>query len=174
MSLLRSNSSRRAVQQPQVVSSDMYFNMMPQTHPGMTPTADKLKVQQTVIANMRKDCSDLFSSNPAVRSHQHNTEIYHTSQLYGTSISVEELAENMKQYDLCLAISATSPTSRSSTLGMLDTSHLTSENLKKGFVKIKTGETGTMVVSFKKGTGNPNAQDGANFHYISSVDYHVA
>lgn len=165
MSLLSSKSAARAIQQPQVVTSDMYFNMMPQTHPGVTPTADKLKVQQVVIANMRKECIDLFSSNPAVRSHQHSTEIYHTSQLYGKSISVEELSENMKQYDLCLAISATSPTSRSSTLGMLDTSHLTAANLKRGFVKIKTGETGTMVVSFQ--------QDG-EVHYISSVDYHVA
>ena len=168
MSLLAS-SKRRVTQTPQVVSSETYFNVTPQTHPSVTPTADKLKVQQEVIGNMRKQCSDLFSSNPAVRSHQLSTEIYHTSQLYGESISLEELADNMKAHDLCLAISATSPDSRSSALAMMDTSHLTKENLDLGYVKLQKGEGGTMVVSFSKGTTAATN----NLHYISSIDFHV-
>lgn len=168
MSLL-SSSRKRGVQAPQVVSSETYFNVTPQTHPGTTPTADKLKVQQEIISNMRKECSDLFSANPAVRSHQHSTEIYHTSQLYGQSISLEELSDEMKAHNLCLSVSVTHPDSSSSYLSMLDTSHLTAEHMKKGYVKLPTGDKGVMVVSYT--TGNTAAT--RKLHYISSIDYHV-
>jgi len=168
MSLLAS-SKRRATQKPQVVSSETYFNLTPQAHPAVTPTADKLKVTQEVIGNMRRECNDLFSSNPAVRSHQHSTEIYHTSQLYGESISMEELSDQMKAYDLCVAVSVTSPDSRSSSLAMLDTSHLNRDNLNQGYVKLEKGNGGTMVVSFTKGS-KPLTRD---LHYVSSIDYHV-
>ena len=168
MSLL-SSSRKRASQNQQVVSSETYFNVTPQTPPGATPTADKLKVQQEIIGNMRKECSDLFSANPAVRSHQLSTEIYHTSQLYGQRISLEELNDNMKAHDLCLAVSVTHPDSNSSYLSMLDPSHLTAEHLKRGYVKLQTGDKGVMVVSYSAG----NTASTRKFHYISSIDYHV-
>ena len=99
MSLLRSKPASAALP-PQVVTSDLYFNIQPQTHPGATPTADKLRTQTHVISAMTQQCSDLFSANPGVRSFQNGGEVFHTSQLYGESVSVEELAHNMQEHCL--------------------------------------------------------------------------
>lgn len=165
MSLLRRQSAPAAAQPPQVVSSDSYFIIKPQQHPGTTPSAALLHTQTQVLSNMQKQCADLFSLNPAVQSYQHNSEIFHTSQLYGDSVSVEELAHNMEQHSLCLAVNHTMPSAGSSTLGMLDHTHLTEAACRAGFVSIPTGNKGSMNVAFKQGS------DG--LHYIRSVDFHV-
>lgn len=165
MSLLRRKSAAVAKQPPQVVKSDLYFNIQPQSHPGVTPTADKLRSQTHVMSSMVSQCSDLFSVNPGVRSFQNGGEIYHTSQLYGESVSVEELAHNLEEYGLCLAVSATMPSQKLTTLGMLDKSHFSQENIHQGFVRIETGTRGAMVVSFKQGD--------KGLHYIHSIDFHV-
>lgn len=62
MSLLR-KSARPAAAAPQVVTAnDMYFNIQPQTHPGVVaPTAEKLRLQQHVMGSMQAQCADLFS-----------------------------------------------------------------------------------------------------------------
>lgn len=165
MSMLRRKPAAvAAAPSPQVVSSDLYFNIQPQTHPAVAPTADKLRAQTQVIANMQTQCADLFTANPGVRSFQNGSEIFHTSQLYGTSVSVEELAHNMNEYGLCLAVSATMPSKNSNILGMLDASKLTAENCSAGHVRISTGTKGAMVVSFRENNG---------LHYIHSVDFHV-
>ena len=167
MSLLRKSARPAAAPAPQVVTAkDMYFNIQPQSHPGVVaPTAEKLRVQQHVMGSMQRQCADLFSANPACRSFQHGSEIFHTSQMYGESVSVEELAHNLKEHDLCLAISATAPSAGSSALSMLDASHLTPENCLAGQVAVETGSKGSMVVSFQKGA--------KGLHYIKSVDFHV-
>lgn len=165
MSLIRRKPAVAKQQGPQVVSSDLYFNIQPQTHPAVTPTADKLRAQTHVMTAMQTECADLFSANPGVRSFQNGSEIFHTSQLYGQSISVEELSHNLNEYGLCLAVSATMPSKSTSTLGMLDSSHMTPEMCKQGFARIKTGATGEMVVSYKQGE--------KGLHFIHSVDFHV-
>lgn len=165
MSLIRRQAATPKQQGPQVVSSDLYFNIQPQTHPGVTPTADKLRAQTQVMSSMQSQCSDLFTANPGVRSFQNGSEIFHTSQLYGESVSVEELSHNLHEYNLCLAVSATSPSKSTSTLAMLDCSHMTPEVLQQGYVKVKTGTKGEMTVSFKPGS--------KGLHYIHSVDFHV-
>lgn len=165
MSLIRRQPAVAKQQGPQVVSSDLYFNIQPQTHPGITPTADKLRAQTHVMSSMQSQCADLFSANPGVRSFQHGSEIFHTSQLYGQSVSVEELSHNLQTYGLCLAVSATSPSKSTSALAMLDSSHMTPEMLQQGFAKVATGTKGEMVVSFRQ------AENG--LHYIHSVDFHV-
>lgn len=78
MSLLR--KSARPAAAPQVVTAkDMYFNIQPQTHPGVVaPTAQTLRLQQHVMGSMQAQCADLFSANPACQSFQHGTSIYHT------------------------------------------------------------------------------------------------
>ena len=166
MSMLRRKtaSAVSAAPSPQVVSTDLYFNIQPQRHPAVLPTADKLRAQTQVIGAMQKECADLFSGNPGVQSMQNGKQIYHTSQLYGNSVSVEELTHNMNEYGLCLAVSATMPSKNTNALGMLDTSNLTPENLQKGYARIQIGTKGAMVVSFKQANG---------LHYIQSVDYHV-
>jgi len=161
MSLL----SRKAGQQkPQVVASGSFFNITPQTHPGVVSTSENLRAQQNVIGNMQRDCADLFSSNAAVKSNQNNQDIFHTSGLYGKSISVEELKDTLEQFNLSCSVSFSSPTANCTTLSMLDASHLTPENLKAGFVSLAAGDQGHMVVSFKKAGKN---------HYIKSVDFHL-
>jgi len=147
------------------VSSDSYFNIQPQQHPATTPSAALLRTQTQVMSNMQKQCADLFSVNPGVQSYQHQTEIYHTSQLYGDSVSVEELAHNLEQHNLCLAVSHTMPSASTSTLGMLDHTHLTAEACKTGYATVATGSKGNMVVSLKPGANG--------LHYIRSVDFHV-
>lgn len=164
MSMLRKKPAA-AAPSPQVVSSDLYFNIQPQTHPAVAPTADKLRAQTQVMSNMQTQCADLFTANPGVRSFQNGGEIYHTSQLYGTSVSVEELSHNLSEYGLCLAVSATMPSKNTNILGMLDASHLSEASCKQGFARIETGTKGAMVVSFRKGANN--------LHYINSVDFHV-
>lgn len=86
--------------------------------------------------------------------------------MYGESVSVEELAHNLKQHDLCLAVSANMPSAGGGTsaLSMLDATHLTPENCRAGHVAVQTGTQGSMVVSF---------QPKGNLHYIKSVDFHV-
>ena len=161
MSLL----SRKVQQQgPQVVKSGSFFHITPQTHPGVVSTSESLRVQQTVIGNMQRECADLFSSNSAVKSNQNDQDIYHTSGLYGKSISVEELRDTMQEFDLSCAVSFSSPSANCTTLSMLDAKHLTKENLRAGYVSLPAGERGNMVVSFKKHKGK---------HYIQSVDFHV-
>ena len=164
MSMLRRKPAAAAAPSPQVVSTDLYFNIQPQRHPAVAPTADKLRAQTQVIGAMQKECADLFSGNPGVQSYQNGQQIYHTSQLYGDSVSVEELSHNMDEYGLCLAVSATMPSRNTNTRGMLDSSHFTKENLQKGHVRVQTGTRGAMVVSFKEKNG---------LHYIHSVDFHV-
>lgn len=164
MSLLSRNSSSGAAKQPaQVVQqSDLFFSVSPQVHPSMTPTADKLKMQHNVIGKMTNTC-ELFAANPGVRSVQPNgSECYHTSQLYGDSISCQELAHNLKEYDLCLALSASSPSQQSTVLGMVDTSHLTEANYNAGSFTVKTGTRGSMRVNLEKS---------GNLHFIRSIDY---
>jgi len=153
-----------AAPSPQVVTSDLYFNIKPETHPAVAPTADKLRSQTQVMASMNAQCADLFTANPGVRSFQNGGEVFHTSQLYGESVSVEELSHNMNEHGLCLAVSATVPSKNTSTLGMLDASHLSMANCKQGFARIETGTKGAMVVSFKQNNG---------LHYIHSIDFHV-
>lgn len=164
MSLLSRKQSR---QQPQVVSSDMVFNFTPQTHPGVVSTNEELKVQQRIMSNMQRECSEIFTSNRAVKSEHEGVETYHTSGLYGTgqnSISAEELRDNMSAFNLCCSVSFSSPKVNTTTLAMLDASHLTDDILKTGSVELQAGTRGTMVVSFiKKGRE----------HYIRSVDYKV-
>ena len=169
MSLLRRSARKAgasAVAKPplQVVSSDLFFNIQPQTHPGVTPTADKLRMANTVMTNMNKECADLFSINPGVRSFQGGSTVYHTSQLYGESVSCEELRHNLSTHGLCLAISASVP-NKTTTLAMLDASHLTPEACQAGYVKLPTGTSGSMVVSFRPSKNG--------LHYVHSVDYHV-
>ena len=164
MSLL---SRKQAAQQPQVVASDMFFNFTPQTHPGVVSTNEELKVQQRVMNNMQKACSELFTSNRAVKSEMDGVETYHTSGLYGTgsnSISMQELRDNMEQFNLSCSVSFSSPSSNMTTLAMLDASSLSDKILDGGSVKLAAGVRGHMLVSFmKKG----------NEHYIQSVDYEV-
>lgn len=201
MSLLRRSARGAAAgaapQTPplQVVSSELFFNIQPQTHPGVTPTAAKLRTATTVMTNMNKQCADLFSINPGVRyviasfsspyeltfclplpdtdthahpdtyrSFQNGGTVFHTSQLYGESVSCEELSHNLSTHGLCLAISASVP-NKTTTLAMLDASHLTPEACQAGFVKLPTGSAGSMVVSFRP------AKNG--LHYVHSIDYHV-
>ena len=165
MSLLRRQTHPAAAQPPQVLASDSYFNIQPQQHPASTPSAALLRTQTQVMSNMTKECADLFSVNPGVQSYQHNSEIYHTSQLYGDSVSVEELAHNLEQHKLCLAVSHTMPASSSTTLAMLDHTHLTEEACRAGFVSVPTGSKGSMNIALKPGTNG--------LHYIRSVDFHV-
>lgn len=167
MSLL----SRKTSEQPKtaVSSSDVFFNFSPQTHPAAQPTAAKLKTQTGVMEKMKSSCPDLFQSNPGVKSVQQGNEIFHTSQLYASggknAVSMEELAHNLSEYDLCLAVSAISPEKNTTTLAMLDANHI-NEALKTNaeFITLKTGERGHMVVSFQKKNG---------LHWIKSIDYHL-
>lgn len=164
MSLL---SSRTRRQQPQIVSSDMFFNFTPQTHPGVVSTSEELKIQQRVMKNMQSECTELFTSNRAVKSEQEGREVYHTSGLYGTgknSISVQELKQTMDQFNLACAVSFSSPSENTSTLAMLDSSHLSEENLNEGHVYLEAGDKALMLVSFQKKGSE---------HYIESVDYHL-
>ena len=84
--------------------------------------------------------------------------------MYGESVSVEELAHNLKEHNLCLAVSANMPSAGTTALAMLDASHLTPENCRAGHVAVETGTKGSMVVSFQPKGG---------LHYIKSVDFHV-
>ena len=160
-------SRKQTRQQPQVVASDMFFNFTPQTHPGVVSTNEELQVQQRVMSNMQKECSELFTSNRAVKSEHEGVETYHTSGLYGTgknSISVQELRDNMKHFNLSCSVSFSSPSSNTTTLAMLDSSHLTDDILNTGSVELQAGERGIMLVSFKQKDSK---------HYIQSVDYKV-
>ena len=163
--LRKKPSAAVAAPSAQVVCSDLYFNIQPQTHPAVTPTADKLRAQTRVISSMHAQCADLFTANPGVRSFQNGGVIYHTSQLYGESVSVEELAHNLGEYGLCLAVSAKMPSNNTNILGMLDASHLSKASCRTGFARIETGTKGAMVVSFRQGANN--------LHYIHSIDFHV-
>ena len=171
MSLL----SRKNTAQPKtaVTASDIFFNFSPQTHPGTMPTAQKLKQQTEVIQNMKSSNLDIFKSNPAVKSVQkghdgQEYDVYHTSQIYTAgakhSSSVEELAHALNEHDLCLAVSAISPSANTTTLSMMDGKTLSNalrENQTS--VSLPAGDKGHMVVSWKK-------QEGLN--WISSVDFH--
>lgn len=166
MSLL----SRKSAAQPQttVTSSDIFFNFSPQTHPANMPTAQKLKQQTDVMEKMKALNLDIFKSNPAVKSVQHGHDVYHTSQIYTAnnknSVSVEELAHNLSEYDLCLAVSAISPSTNSTMLAMLDGNNLKNAlQANETSVTLPTGQKGHMVVSFQKKN---------NLHWISSVDFH--
>lgn len=164
MSLL---SRKKTRQQPQVVETDMVFNFTPQTHPGVVSTNEELKVQQKIMSNMQRECSEIFTSNRAVKSEHEGVETYHTSGLYGTgknSISAQELRDNLNAFNLCCSVSFSSPSSNTTTLALLDGSHLTDSILQSGSVELEAGMRGTMVVSF--------AQKG-NEHFIRSVDYKV-
>ena len=166
MSLLARKTTANVAKQPaQVVQqSDLFFTIAPQVHPSMTPTADKLRAQHDVISKMTNAC-ELFAANPGVKSTQDcGAECYHTSQLFGESISCEELAHNMSTYGLCLALSASSPSQRSTVLGMVDSTHLTATNYKAGGFTIQTGTRGSMRVNLEKVK---------NLHYIRSIDYMI-
>lgn len=116
---------------------------------------------------MQTACSEIFSSNRAVKSEQNGREVYHTSGIYGAgknSISLQELKQTMDQFNLACAVSFSSPSNNTSTLAMLDSSHINEETLKAGQVYLEAGEKALMLVSFSKR---------GKEHYIESVDYHL-
>ena len=166
MSLLARKTTANVAKQPtQVVQqSDLFFTIAPQVHPSVTPTADKLKVQHNVISKMTNAC-ELFAANPGVKTTAAcGAECYHTSQLFGNSISCEELSHNMSEYGLCLALSASSPSQKSTVLGMVDASHLTNANFKAGGFTVQTGTRGSMHV---------NVEQVGKLHYVRSIDYKI-
>ncbi len=166
MSLLARKTTANVAKQPaQVVQqSDLFFTIAPQVHPSMTPTADKLRAQHDVISKMTNAC-ELFAANPGVKTTQAcGAECYHTSQLFGDSISCEELSHNLTTYGLCLALSASSPSQKSTVLGMVDASHLTDANYNAGGFTIQTGTRGSMRVNLEKVK---------NLHFIRSIDYMI-
>ena len=55
---------------------------------------------------------------------------------------MEELAHNMNEYGLCLAVSATMPSKNTNILGMLDASHLSEASCKQGFAALRRAQRG--------------------------------
>ena len=166
--LVRKSTANVAKQPPQVVqSSDCFFTIAPQVHPSHVPTADLLKAQSSVISSMSDSC-ELFAANPGVKSSQKGgVECYHTSQLFGDSISTEELAHNLKEYNLCLALSCSLPSKNTTVLGMVSHADLEPGNFNSN------GFCGFQIQTGKRGSMNVNVEKVGKLHYIRSIDYMI-
>jgi hypothetical protein len=135
--------------------------------------------QAQILQQLRTNGKDIFEMNETRTVQSAGTTLYQTTEMYGTSMSVENIIETMKPADLTLRVNFNRPGTHSNTTCMA----LTVETLQK-LINTKTDATGNKIaelrVSLESSATVPRhgafyvaiTQKGTQ-HYLSHIDYKI-
>jgi len=135
--------------------------------------------QAQILQQLRSNGKDIFEMNETRTVQSAGTTLYQTTEMYGTSMSVENIIETMKPADLTLRVNFHRPGTHSNTTCMA----LTVETLQK-LVNTTTDASGNKIaelrVSLESSATVPRhgafyvaiTQKGTQ-HYLSHIDYKI-
>ena len=135
--------------------------------------------QSSALKKLRQSGKDLFEMNETRKVQSAGTSLYQTTEMYGTSLSIENIIETMKQADLTLRVNFKRPGLQSNTTCMalsantlqkLINTNADSQNNKIAELRVQAETAANVprhgaffVAVTKKGTQ----------HYLSHIDYKI-
>lgn len=141
--------------------------------------ANRVTEQARILSQLRLNGKDIFEMNETRIVQSAGTTLYQTTEMYGTSMSIENIIETMKPADLTLRVNFNRPGVHSNTTCMA----LSSGTLTK-LLQTKADATGNKVAELRV---NVEAlakvpRHGAFYvaitqkgtqHYLSHIDYKI-
>lgn len=141
--------------------------------------SEKVSEQSQILSKLRSNGKDIFEMNETRKVQSAGTTLYQTTEMYGTSLSIENIIETMKQADLTLRVNFKRPGLQSNTTCMalspdilqkLINTKADSQNNKIAELRVKAETSAKVprhgaffVAVTKKGTQ----------HYLSHIDYKI-
>jgi hypothetical protein len=141
--------------------------------------SEKVSEQSQILSKLRSNGKDIFEMNETRKVQSAGTTLYQTTEMYGTSLSIENIIETMKQADLTLRVNFKRPGLQSNTTCMalsadilqkLINTKADSQNNKIAELRVKAETSANVprhgaffVAVTKKGTQ----------HYLSHIDYKI-
>lgn len=141
--------------------------------------ASRVNDQARILQQLRSNGKDIFEMNETREVQSAGTTLYQTTEMYGTSMSIENIIETMKPADLTLRVNFNRPGLHSNTTCMA----LSSDTMAK-LLKTKADATGNKIAELRV-----NAESLANVprhgafyvaitqkgtqHYLSHIDYKI-
>lgn len=141
--------------------------------------SNRVTEQARILNQLRLNGKDIFEMNETREVQSAGTTLYQTTEMYGTSMSIENIIETMKPADLTLRVNFNRPGVHSNTTCMA----LSSETLTK-LLQTKADATGNKIAELRI-----NAESMANVprhgafyvaitqkgtqHYLSHIDYKI-
>ena len=135
--------------------------------------------QATVLTKLRSSGKDIFEMNETRQVQSTGTTLYQTTEMYGTSMSIENIIETIKPADLTLRVNFNRPGAHSNTTCM----GLSATILQK-LLKTKADAVGNKIAELRV-----NAEASAKVprhgafyvaitqkgtqHYLSHIDYKI-
>jgi hypothetical protein len=141
--------------------------------------SNRVTEQARILSQLRLNGKDIFEMNETRVVQSAGTTLYQTTEMYGTSMSIENIIETMKPADLTLRVNFNRPGVHSNTTCMA----LSSETLAK-LLKTKADATGNKIAELRINVeSNANVpRHGAFYvaitqkgtqHYLSHIDYKI-
>ena len=140
---------------------------------------EKVQVQAWSLKQLRNDGKDLFEMNETRKVQSAGTLLYQSTETYGTSMSIEKIAETLKGAGLTLRANFNRPGIHSNTTCM-ELSHETLEKLVQTDADAHGNKVAELRVQAEVSASVP--RHGAifvaitkkgNMHYLSHVDYKI-
>ena len=141
--------------------------------------ATQVVEQGRILNHLRTSGKDIFEMNETREVQSAGTTLYQTTEMYGTSMSIENIIETMKPADLTLRVNFNRPGTHSNTTCMA----LSSETLTK-LLKTKADATGNKIAELRVNVESSAKvpRHGAFYvaitqkgtqHYLSHIDYKI-
>tara|TARA_B110000977_G_scaffold201727_1_gene298082 strand:- start:3202 stop:3783 length:582 start_codon:yes stop_codon:yes gene_type:complete len=141
--------------------------------------ATQVVEQGRILNQLRTSGKDIFEMNETREVQSAGTTLYQTTEMYGTSMSIENIIETMKPADLTLRVNFNRPGTHSNTTCMA----LSSETLTK-LLKTKADATGNKIAELRVNVESSAKvpRHGAFYvaitqkgtqHYLSHIDYKI-
>ena len=140
---------------------------------------NRVEEQATVLQQLRNTGKDIFDYNETRQVKSAGTTLYQTTEMYGTSMSIENIVETLKSADLTLRVNFNRPGKHSDTTCMA----LSAETLER-LIATNPDSHGNKIaelrVSAEQSSDVPS--HGAFYvaitkkgtqHYLSHVDYKI-
>lgn len=135
--------------------------------------------QAVVLSKLRSNGKDIFEMNETRKVKSGGTTLYQTTEMYGTSMSIENIVETLKQADLTLRVNFNRPGVHSNTTCMA----LSAETLQK-LINTTADAHGNKIAELRVSaeTGAKVPRHGAFYvavtqkgtqHYLSHIDYKI-
>jgi hypothetical protein len=141
--------------------------------------SNRVTEQARILSQLRLNGKDIFEMNETRVVQSAGTTLYQTTEMYGTSMSIENIIETMKPADLTLRVNFNRPGVHSNTTCMA----LSSGTLTK-LLQTKADATGNKIAELRINVeSNANVpRHGAFYvaitqkgtqHYFSHIDYKI-
>jgi hypothetical protein len=139
----------------------------------------KVSEQSEILSKLRSNGKDIFEMNETRKVQSAGTTLYQTTEMYGTSMSIENIIETMKQADLTLRVNFQRPGLQSNTTCMA----LSAETLQK-LIQTQSDSQNNKIAELRvqAETAANVPRHGAFFvavtkkgtqHYLSHIDYKI-